>query len=199
MPLQRASEGLPARERPGLRGQPGREPGKILGESERGVVAMAGLPLETAGDDGLQISRGRGDERPEARSFLVDDLEEQLGGRARMERSPPREELEERDAERVDVGAAVDALVLPERLLGRHVGGRSDDEPGHGQRGRRGLLAGEAEVQDHGPLILGSDHDVVGLEIAMDEPGPVRRVKRLGHPPHDVDLLFRAERPRRLR
>ena len=47
--------------------------------------------------------------------------------------APPRQHLVEHDAERPDVGAAIDGSAL--RLLGRHVGGGAEDHP-HLRRAR---------------------------------------------------------------
>ena len=84
---------------------------------------------------------------------------------------------------RVDVGARVDRLA--QRLLGRQVLGRAEDDARLGQR----LAApdcgcghlGDAEVEDldHVALAVALDqHDVVGLEIAVDDAGAVRVVER---------------------
>ena len=53
-----------------------------------------------------------------------------------VERAPPRQHLVEHDAERPDVGAAIDGAAA--RLLGRHVGGRAED---HAQSAWRGAVS----------------------------------------------------------
>jgi hypothetical protein len=93
-------------------------------------------------------------------------------------------------AERVHVGPLVDGVA--ERLLGRHVRRRAEDRAdqgellvvgGGGLGGRHGLgldqVFRQAPVEDHG-LAEVADHDVAGLQIAMDHPLAVRVRDRLG-------------------
>ena len=125
--------------------------------------------------------------------------------RLAAEKAPPRQHLEEHDAERPDVGALVHRLAA--RLLRRHVGGGAEDEAGRGAgaargwataTGRRrtlpGALAGpglgEAEVE-HLDLAVRCHLHVRGLEVAVDDALLVRLFERLG------DLLARSRAPRR--
>ena len=82
------------------------------------------------------------------------------------------------DAEREDVRARVDAAL---HLLGRHVRRRSHDHSGRGDERRRLRPVGriqprQTEVQDlHADAVAaGSQHDVLGLEIAMDDAALMR-------------------------
>ena len=92
------------------------------------------------------------------------------------------ERLVDDDAERVDVGARVYVGSL-RALFGRHVLRRADDEVGRGQA-RIGLVygllnLGDAEVQDLRPVAAARglfEHDVVALEVAVDDALGVRRV-----------------------
>ena len=82
-----------------------------------------------------------------------------------VERDVAGQHLEQHDAERVDVGLAVD--VVAERLLGRDVVGG----PEHAAVGGQALLverAGDAEVGDLGRALL-VDQDVLGLDVAVDD------------------------------
>ena len=122
----------------------------------------------------------------------------------RYERPRARQELVGDDSGGVEVGARVD--VLAERLLGRHVVGGPERDAGLGQRvaGAAGLglgvahQLGDAEVEeldDVALLVRGAgvdEHDVVGLEIAVDDALAVRVRQRLQHLPHDDE---RARRP----
>ncbi len=63
------------------------------------------------------------------------------------ERAPAGEQLEEGDAEGVEVGALVDAAADAAGLLGRHVGERADQAIGGGERDRLGgERGGDGEV-----------------------------------------------------
>ena len=84
-------------------------------------------------------------------------------------------------------------------MLGTHVLGRPD----HQSRLRhllRGIVRdfGDAEVDDlHeiGPVAAARDHDVVGLEIAMDDPHVVRDGKCVGCLTNNVGDACGCERP----
>ena len=106
-------------------------------------------------------------------------------GRVADERRPSGDHLVQHAAERVDVGAAVDGLPL--RLLGRQVR--------RGPEHRRGLLdrllrvadPRDAEVRDLHVARRG-DHDVAGLDVAVDDALVVRGGERVG----DVDRRCRS-------
>ena len=93
------------------------------------------------------------------------------------ERRPPGEQLEEHAAGGVQVGARVDRLAL--RLLGREVLGRADDGLGLGHR-RVGVghRAGDAEVHHLDRAVVG-DHDVRGLDVAVDDAVAVAVAERV--------------------
>ena len=76
----------------------------------------------------------------------------------------------EHEAERVDVAAGVEGLAA--RLLGRHVFGRAEHDARLGQAGIVVDGLGDAEVEhldaDAAPLGV-DEHDVVGLDVAVDD------------------------------
>ncbi len=90
-----------------------------------------------------------------------------------------REHFEQHNAESPDVGALIDRF--PARLLGRHIGGCSQNHAGLGRKGERGRVAGygarrgdggfggfrQTEIQQLHDTV-GRDLDVRRLEIAMD-------------------------------
>ena len=96
----------------------------------------------------------------------------ELGERGALVGQPAGEELVEHDAERVDVGGR--RRLLAAGLLRRQVGGRADDRA---DLGDPGLLAGprDAEVGDlhrhvAAPGGPADDHQVPGLDVAVDDP-----------------------------
>ena len=92
----------------------------------------------------------------------------------RLVDAPPRDEPEHRHAECEQIRARVD--VLAEDLLGRHVRERAEHRPGLRVERRRGALAHarDAEVEHLEPAV-GHDEQVVGLDVAVDDPLCVRR------------------------
>ncbi len=115
-----------------------------------------------------------------------------------VERRVPGQHLEEHAAERVEVGAAVEVRGVA-ALLGRHVERRAH------QRAAAGLVhlpgakvarqLGDPEVDQLdrvGRLRL--DEDVLGLEVAVDDPLGVRGLQRLGHPAPEARGGERGER-----
>ena len=102
-------------------------------------------------------------------------------------RSRTLEHLEQRHRERVLIGAGVDHAPRQrdtrDALLGRHVRRRAAD-----REVERRTLDREPEV-DHARAAVVADHEVVGLDVAMDEAGPVRGIeaaRRGGEHAHDV-------------
>ena len=92
----------------------------------------------------------------------------------------------------------------PRELLGAHVLGRADDEPGLRHLLRIVALhrLRDAEVDDlHAVRAVARlrDHDVVGLEIAMDDAHVVRGVERVGRLSRDVGRARGGERAVRAR
>jgi hypothetical protein len=135
-------------------------------------------------------------------------LGHQLRGRARigallvaqhvhvraLERHLAGQGFVEHRAERVEVGAFVDALAA--RLLGRHVRGRS-----HHARFHRAMrvwmqLEGDAEVEHDRAAVARHQH-VVGLQVAMELAGGVHREQALGDlPEHVAQRVMIFERAR---
>ena len=101
---------------------------------------------------------------------LGDLLERDGDGAVAVEGHPAGEQLEEDDADGVEVGGRADRMPL--RLLGREVLRRAHDRARLGHV--RGAGAGDAEVRDLRP-VLGVDDHVLGFEIAVDDrPGSGR-------------------------
>ena len=170
----------------------------------RGQVAHRRIPVFR----GLRERRGGhlGEPREDARleagnrpDLEVEDRVHDVDRGLPLERRPPREELVEDRPEGEDVAAGVGPLAA--RLLRRHVLGRADDETVGRQRRRAlaavggdGLDLREAEVEDpHAPLPV--DHDVRGLDVAVEEPGVVDGGEPLGRLHDPAGRFRRGDRP----
>ncbi len=186
----------------------------------RGVArAVVGLATEhllrqrdqvAVGPAGVEPRERRGDV---ASRGLADDL----AGGAAAERRLAGQDLAEDRAEREHVAPLVERVDLAPGLLGRHVGGRSQDAPGLGvvgfrlapgggdhrvaaRQARRGVVDDSPARQDlrQAPvhqlhLAERADHDVRRLQVAMDHPPGVRIGRGLRHRLED------AQEPRTVR
>ena len=116
------------------------------------------------------------------------------------ERRPAGEALEQDAAERVDVGASVDLPALS--LLRGRVADRADELARGRQPGDRARVLGEPEVGEvdvverlrRSPV---DEQDVGRLDVAVDEPEPVRRVERARDLAADRDGAIELQRPGR--
>ncbi len=130
------------------------------------AVAVARLLGGRLLDRRREHRRGVGATALDARHHLVDVLHRDADLGLGLERDLAGQHLVEQDPERVDVGAGVD---LPaHRLLGGDVVGGAEDPAGRGQAVRL-EREGDPEVGDLGPA-LGVDEDVLGLDVAVDQP-----------------------------
>jgi hypothetical protein len=165
--------------------------------------------LAQAAREQLAQARRRPGGQPIVLDLTLDDRREDLGHVLACERGVTREHFVQQAPERPDVGLPVDRP--PFRLLGRHVGGRAEDDAllrrrqaecrrlrEAGRRARRLALErfGEAEVEHlHAPL--GRHLHVRRLEVAVDDALLVRRVERAGDLDRDRERLVDRQRPLR--
>jgi hypothetical protein len=131
-------------------------------------VAAGRLLLEAFEQDGLEIRGHRGVQRRGRRHVLVDDHAQRLDGIRALEGGQAGEDLVEHGAERVDVALLADLRDLARGLLGRHIARGADDGARHGDLRMALQRLGEAEVHDVGLAVL-VEHDVVGLDVAVDD------------------------------
>jgi len=108
-----------------------------------------------------------------------------------VERHVPGRELEEDDAERVDVAAGVGRPAA--RLLGAHVLG-APEGVARGARLCGGGGPGDPEVHEaHPPRLV--RHQVERLEVTVDDPGAVHRGEALRRLQAERQHLLDGERP----
>ena len=134
--------------------------------------------------------RGQGAEALGPARLAVDDRAQRLE-LASAERWLALDREPQGGAQRPQVGGRADRLGLD--LLGRHVGGRADHQAGRGQPGVA-LDRGDAEVSQLGGTVL-ADHDVLGLEVAVDDPGPVGGLERVQQAEPEPGGPLRGQRP----
>lgn len=110
--------------------------------------------------------------------------------RTRGERIRAGQQLVQHHAEGEDVGPVVERFPL--HLLGGHVRGRADARGRRAHAGDRRALSealgelGHAEVGDLGPAVA-RDHDVVRLEVAVDDARVVRARQSVRDLRHQLD------------
>ena len=96
---------------------------------------------------------------------------------------PAGEHFVQHDTQAKDIGPAIE-LFAP-GLFGRHIRDGPDDSARNRVKGSRGSTAryqelGQAEIQDLN-VAVAADHDVVGLDVTMNDPGPVRGGESIGN------------------
>ena len=177
----------------GARGRraPGRREGRRTELAGRGGTRFRPL-LQRSANDLVERRRHPGHElRGLGRRGVQVRPQTRLVGLPRVGGLPGQREVQHA-SERVDVGAPVDGLAAD--LLGRHEVHRPDPAAGRGQPAFGERVAREAEVAEV-DLVVGAEQDVGGLDVAVDEPGIVRGVERVGHMGHDRRRVLRRERP----
>jgi hypothetical protein len=116
-----------------------------------------------------ELRADRGVDVDEPRRLARDVGVDQLHRVGLGEGTPTGEELEEGDAEGVEVGPRVDPSADPAGLLGRHVGQGADQPIGRGERRR--LVGEERRDRQVGQLHLAGarvDDDVLRLDVLVD-------------------------------
>jgi hypothetical protein len=172
------------------------DPAEVLGEVESGPVAARAVLLHRRLDHDLEVGRDRGVQGAHVRRLARQDRLVQAVARRPLEGLAQGQALVENRAERVDVGAPVDPLAARRDLLGRHVRGGAEDLARQRERVRVVLLvASQAEVEEDG-LPLGRDHDVGGLDVAVDDAGLVGDVQGAGGALDEEDAAHHGGAPR---
>ena len=171
------------RRRPGhAQGRHESRPGhreQVVGELTAGLVAGLRRFRKSLADDAEHLVRHRRVELAQGRGLLRDDLDEEGGDRLAAEGLLAGHHLVEDAADREEVAAPVDDAAPG--LLRAHVGRRPEQAPGH--REVLAPLVGhlrDAEVGDP-HVVPGLDHDVRGLDVAVDDAVLVRVAQSVRH------------------
>ena len=147
------------------------------------VEAAVGLLLQTMGHD---LAQRRHDVFRQLRRIVAQNRSHHFDAGLAFEGRAPCQAFVQHHAETEDIAALVHRLAA--HLFGRHVPGRSQDgaRGGAGERlagiAFAGHLLGEAEIQDLGAPVMG-EHDVLGLEVAVDDGSGVSGGQPIGHLP----------------
>ncbi len=181
----------PRRDRDGrgdARGRTLGDPLELLADVPRRLPAVLGILGQAGAHDPVERGRRHRNDLGDLRRLVAQDRRDQRGLRRAGESLAPRRHLEENGAQSEDVRPRVRFPAL--QLFGRHVLERPEDRALarqlglRGQRGESAVRAGgrhrlrEAEVEQlHAGL---RQHDVAGLQVAVDDPLAVRLVERVG-------------------
>ena len=168
---------LPDRQRMGGRRQRLFNPGEVDKDLLRAPVALLPRFFKAFEDDTVQVLRDLGVERPGGGRRLALLLDGDAQRRIALERKAAGQHLEEDDPQGIEVRAGAGLLALD--LLGRHILGRPDHHVAAGDAFGADQ-AGDPEIHDPG-VAISVDHDVRGLEIAVDDPQPVGLGEPLGN------------------
>ena len=174
---QRADHGGRLAGRGALAGGLQRERVLEVGDQHRDVgvavrEVLVGHPVQHRGGRGRDL----GAHALDVGQVLADVLHRDRDLVLAVERDVAGQHLVEHDAERVDVGLAVD--VVAERLLGGHVV-RGAEHAAVGGQAVVAQRAGDPEVGDLGQA-LGVQQDVLGLDVAVHDLVRVRATERAG-------------------
>src|SRR5438034_1141487 len=166
-----------------------------LGERGDCRLAAAGVALQALHHRRLQ-ARGKpaaGDRFVEREGGLGEQLLEQLPRCLAGVRVATGQQPIGNGGETVDVGPAVHQL--PRQGLGRDVLEGADEEarPREALFGRQVGVAGDAEVEQLHALGGRIVHDVLGLQVPMDNPRLMGRRERRRQLPHEVGHQRRSE------
>ncbi len=169
-------------------------PTEIVGESASRRIASLGLLFETCHDHGLDVPGHGGGAFPQRYRILFEEVDEDGDVAIAVKRFRAAEEFVEDDAEREDIGAAIDGGDVAARLFGGEIARRSHDLTGDGQTGKF-FNPGDTEVENVWvclAVVIG-DQNIGGFQIAVNEARRVSGLHRFGHLLDQQDLLLKRE------
>ena len=152
------------------------------------LIAARRIFRQALPDDALELQRRVRLDLGQRARLVVQDVRDHLRRTAPGERAFPGGHLVQDAAQREDIGAPIHGQAG--RLFGREVAHRPHHHPRHGaqRRGRVGVdgaraarfdQLGEAEVE-HLRAAVGRHHDVLGLDVAVDDARLMRGGKSAG-------------------
>ena len=170
-------------------------------------IAVVRVLAQAAEDDAVELGGEVAPDHGHRPGLLVGDGVHGVERRLALEGELGRDHLVEDDAQREDVAAPVELLAAG--LFGAHVAERAHDRAGDGLDaaagqgpgeidGQGGLVGdgldelGQAEVEELGVAVPG-DHDVVGLDVAVEDAGVVGLGQALGDLDGDLDRAHEVE------
>ena len=176
---------------------------QILGELGAILVAAVEILFQRPPHDRIKALRQVRIERGHRRRIGIDDAIDQRRLICGPKWQSTGKQLEHDHTERIEVGFLVERVALD--LFRRHVGRRTDAH----DEGRVAVhvlvhVQGQAEIGDL-RLVIGGDHDVGRLDVAMDDALPISRIECHAALEDDADdavhgqqlvdaaMLFKAE------
>ena len=202
----RIRPGIACRRRQASGLERGLEPLQIDAQVGDRLIAEIRILLERLFDDPFELQRQPARHRSDRRGFALENRDQQIRRRRRGERRPAGHQLVEHDAEGVTIRSPVDGK--PARLFRGHVGNGADDGACarlDRRRNRRLRIRGrtrtprergDAEVE-HLHVAVGPQHQVVGLDVAMDDRRGMRGRERRCRLDGDVEDLAQRQRAAR--
>ena len=159
-----------------------------VGQLVHRLEPLGGVDGETAEDDGLQLRGQLGADVAQLGGGPAQAGDHRILRRFPGERQLAGKQLEGQNAERVDVAPSVERLAAD--LLGAHELRGAEHDARRGELGHLGAgaaLLGEAEVHHDGLVArlagvggtVRHEHDVLGLEVPMDDLEVVRVLEQL--------------------
>src|SRR4029077_9528698 len=162
---------------------------QIEAEIFYGPIAILSVLGQGAENHVFQFSRDVRDVLLQRRRRVMDNLQQSGGGAVPVERQRGGEKLGEHHAGGKNIGASVNGLAV--YLLGRHVAQAPDQLPG----ASHGLVpeVRDSEVDDFHAAVL-QNHDVAGLDVAMNDALVVRVSQPVTDVANKIDLGDQAQR-----
>ena len=168
---------------------------EILGECTCARIAPLRVLFEAGRDDGFEVHRHPSVELAQRSRFVRHHLDQGFDPSRTGKRRLARDQVIQRCTDPVHIDPPIDQAGISLDLFGRHVGRCADDHSRQRHAGRSDL-ARDPEIENIGvqnsavPVL---DHDVAGLDVAVDHPHRVGGLDRLRNLLHHHDPLIECE------
>ena len=151
---------------------------QIVGELRTVRVAILGSFRHRLQADRFEVARNLRAKTPRRRRVALQHAVDDRLGRP-LEREPTTQELVQDDSQAVLIGGGLWIALRPARLLGSHERGRAEDGSVVCHFVKRVEPGRQAEVHQVGAVVR-IEHDVVRLDVAMNDAERMGVVGRLG-------------------